>query len=41
MATPHPIPLGYRILFSFVEPFFASLGALAGLFDPSLLRGES
>lgn len=42
MSAPHPVPLLYRILFTYVDPLFCLLGAYTHLFDPlTTLTGYS
>jgi hypothetical protein len=38
VSPPHPVPLIYRITFNWVEPFFASAGALQAYFFPQSLQ---
>jgi hypothetical protein len=37
-ASPHPVPLVYRITFNWIEPFFATAGALQAYFAPRSLQ---
>ncbi|KAI1344097.1 hypothetical protein F5Y15DRAFT_187501 [Xylariaceae sp. FL0016] len=40
-SSPSPIPAPYRILFTIIEPLFATLGALQSLLTPSLLASTT
>ena len=42
MATPHPVPYYYRVVFTWIDPFFCTVGLITHLFGiGDTLRGYS